>query len=202
MPLSIRSSVDSLSSRLSGEKPLPRPTYYCRMNPEEQSLWSIIVSNSSTLSFPEQVVLTIPRAKKNTNTPATTRAGYISTTSATLNAPSDNVSFMTLVSVTLSSAMSGCAWCFRLVGASKQPCTVELSIYNQRISSTMRWTILNTYVSMISRWHPDHDFLCLGFGVASDLRASVHEGGSREGRWVTVSLVGVLVWCWIYGLFA
>ncbi|CAA9960965.1 hypothetical protein P3342_006530 [Pyrenophora teres f. teres] len=40
--LSIRSSVDSISSRLSGEKPLPRPSYYCNMNPEEQSLWSII----------------------------------------------------------------------------------------------------------------------------------------------------------------
>lgn len=47
MVLSIRSSVDSISSRLSGEKPLPRPTYYCQMNPQEQAIWAIIVSNTS-----------------------------------------------------------------------------------------------------------------------------------------------------------
>jgi hypothetical protein len=42
MVLSIRSSVDSISSRLSGEKPLPRPIYYCQMNPQEQQIWAII----------------------------------------------------------------------------------------------------------------------------------------------------------------
>lgn len=42
--LSVRSSVDSIYSRLSGEKPLPKPAYHCNMNPEEQSLWALIVS--------------------------------------------------------------------------------------------------------------------------------------------------------------
>ncbi|KAH8644656.1 hypothetical protein IG631_02120 [Alternaria alternata] len=40
--LSVRSSVDSIYSRLSGEKPLPKPAYHCNMNPQEQSLWAII----------------------------------------------------------------------------------------------------------------------------------------------------------------
>ncbi|KAF1939922.1 hypothetical protein EJ02DRAFT_351250 [Clathrospora elynae] len=40
--LSIRTSVGSISSRLSGERPLPRPVYYREMNPEEQALWQII----------------------------------------------------------------------------------------------------------------------------------------------------------------
>lgn len=30
--------------RLSGEKPLPKPYYYDRMNPEELAVWKIIVS--------------------------------------------------------------------------------------------------------------------------------------------------------------
>ncbi|KAF1829495.1 hypothetical protein BDW02DRAFT_573909 [Decorospora gaudefroyi] len=47
--LSIRKSVDSLSSRLSGEKPLPRPHYYCKMNPEEQVIWAIIVSRTAPI---------------------------------------------------------------------------------------------------------------------------------------------------------
>lgn len=37
-----RFSIESISSRLSGEKPLPKPSYYCRMNPEEQALHTII----------------------------------------------------------------------------------------------------------------------------------------------------------------
>jgi hypothetical protein len=44
MMLSIRSSIDSISSRLSGEKRLPTPGYYCKMNPQEQNIWRIIVS--------------------------------------------------------------------------------------------------------------------------------------------------------------
>ncbi|CAO2652579.1 Nn.00g008620.m01.CDS01 [Neocucurbitaria sp. VM-36] len=40
--LSTRFSVESLSSRLSGDKPLPRPTYYFKMNPQEQVIHNII----------------------------------------------------------------------------------------------------------------------------------------------------------------
>ncbi|KAF1844343.1 uncharacterized protein K460DRAFT_369212 [Cucurbitaria berberidis CBS 394.84] len=40
--LSTRFSVESLSSRLSGDKPLPKPTYYCKMNPQEQAIHNII----------------------------------------------------------------------------------------------------------------------------------------------------------------
>lgn len=40
--LSTRLSVTSISSRLSGDKPLPKPLYYCKMNPQEQALHNII----------------------------------------------------------------------------------------------------------------------------------------------------------------
>ncbi|KAH9870136.1 hypothetical protein J1614_007058 [Plenodomus biglobosus] len=40
--LSVRTSISSISSRLSGEKPLPKPLYYTKMNPEEQMLHNII----------------------------------------------------------------------------------------------------------------------------------------------------------------
>lgn len=40
--LSVRTSITTISSRLSGEKPLPRPLYYTQMNPQEQILHNII----------------------------------------------------------------------------------------------------------------------------------------------------------------
>ena len=57
--LSVRSSVDSIYSRLSGEKPLPKPAYHCNMNPQEQSLWAIIVSTllPSALCLKELVLI-------------------------------------------------------------------------------------------------------------------------------------------------
>jgi hypothetical protein len=57
--LSVRSSVDSIYSRLSGEKPLPKPAYHCNMNPQEQSLWAIIVSTLLPTFCLKTFVLTI-----------------------------------------------------------------------------------------------------------------------------------------------
>jgi hypothetical protein len=37
-----------LSTRLSGEKPEPKPYYYNRMNPEEMQVWHIIVRVPTT----------------------------------------------------------------------------------------------------------------------------------------------------------
>jgi hypothetical protein len=42
--------ISRLSTRLSGEKPEPKPYYYNRMNPEEMQVWHIIVRISMMLS--------------------------------------------------------------------------------------------------------------------------------------------------------
>ena len=108
--LSTRFSVESLSSRLSGEKPLPKPFYYGKMNPQEQVIWGIIVSfslpvleNQSIIPFSliyivlqqigfeknmkrkieKKTSLTFfHRAKKNTTTSTTAKANYTSGDSA------------------------------------------------------------------------------------------------------------------------
>jgi len=46
--LSVRTSITSISTRLSGEKPLPKPLYYTQMNPQEQMLHNIIVRLASS----------------------------------------------------------------------------------------------------------------------------------------------------------
>jgi hypothetical protein len=71
--------ISRLSTRLSGEKPEPKPYYYNRMNPEEMQVWHIIVRIFMTLSNYNRL-LTVYRVKKSTNGFAIARAGYTNAT--------------------------------------------------------------------------------------------------------------------------
>lgn len=78
--------VIRLSTRLSGEKPEPKPYYYNRMNPEEMQVWHIIV-RISMMSSNSKRSLTVYRAKKSTNMFVIARARYTNATLAPRTAP-------------------------------------------------------------------------------------------------------------------